>query len=56
MVRARPGAELLQKCEEPLRPDQSKPLHYNLEAIQDTAQKFRECAARQAKLVDWFKD
>lgn len=39
-----------------MRPDPSKPLHFNLEAVQDTAQKFRECAARQARLVEWFND
>lgn len=37
-----------------MRPDLSKPLQYNLEAVQDIAQKFRECAARQSTLVDWF--
>jgi hypothetical protein len=37
-----------------MRPDPSKPLAWNLEAGVDLAQKFRECSARQAKLVDWF--
>lgn len=54
MVVARPGPELLQKCAEPMRPDLSKSIPQNAEALVDLAEKFRDCAARHAQLVDWF--
>lgn len=50
----RPGPELLRKCEDPLLPDPAKSIEQNGEAFADLAQKFRECQARQGKLVDWF--
>lgn|GEM_PF-1055699 len=53
-VKVRPGPELLQKCEQPVRPDARKSIVQNAEALADLALKFRECAARQAKLVEWF--
>lgn len=55
MVVARPGPELLQKCAEPMRTDPAKSIPQNAEALVDLAEKFRECAARQARLVDWFE-
>lgn len=53
-VPVKPGADLLKKCDDPLLPDVSKPVEQNGEALQDLALKFRECKARQSKLVDWF--
>jgi hypothetical protein len=52
--KVKPEAGLLQLCEEPVRPDPSKSLNDNGEALADLAIKFRECSARQAKLVGWF--
>ena len=53
-VPVKPGADLLKKCTPPLLPDQAKSIEQNAEALADLAEKFRECSARQAKLVDWF--
>jgi hypothetical protein len=39
---------------EPQRPDPNKSINDNGEALADLAVKFRECSARQAKLVGWF--
>lgn len=50
----KPGPELLRKCEAPMLPDPSRSIEQNGEALIDLAEKFRECQARQAKLVDWF--
>jgi len=54
VTKVRPEAGLLQLCDEPMRPDQSKTLNENGEALADLAMKFRECAARHARLVGWF--
>ena len=54
VTKAKPEAALLQLCEEPQRPDPSKSLDDNGDALADLALKFRECSARQAKLVGWF--
>jgi hypothetical protein len=43
-----------QSCEESQRPDSNKALNDNGEALADLVVKFRECSARQAKLVGWF--
>ncbi len=56
VVQPKPGPELLKKCDKPMLPDPSKSIEQNGEAFADLAQKFRECEARQGKLVDWFKD
>jgi hypothetical protein len=53
-VPVKPGPELLKKCEKPMLPDAAKSVEQNGEALQDLALKFRECEARQSKLVDWF--
>lgn len=54
MTKVKPEAGLLQLCEEPARPDPAKSLNDNGEALADLAVKFRECSARQARLVGWF--
>lgn len=56
VVQPKPGPELLKKCDKPMLPDPSKSIEQNGEAFADLAQKFRECEARQSKLVDWFAD
>jgi len=53
-IKVRPGPELLQKCAQPMLPDPARPIVYNSEALVDLAEKFAECQARQARLVDWF--
>lgn len=53
-VPVKPGPELLRKCERPLSPDPAKTVEQNAEALADLALKFRECEARQGRLVDWF--
>ncbi len=53
-VPVKPGADLLKTCDDPMLPDPAKPIEANGEALQDLALKFRECKARQAKLVEWF--
>lgn len=55
MTRVKPGPELLRKCDRPMQPDPSKGVAYNGEVMIDIAAKGEECAARQAKLVDWFE-
>ncbi len=35
-------------------PDPARTIEQNGEAFADLAVKFRECQARQAKLVEWF--
>ena len=52
--KVKPEAGLLQLCQEPQRPDPNKSLNDNGEALADLAIKFRECSARQARLVGWF--
>lgn len=37
-----------------MRPDPAASYEKNREAMIDVAQKFRECATRQSKLVGWF--
>lgn len=37
-----------------MRPDPAKTVEQNGEALEDLAEKFRECSSRQSKLVDWF--
>jgi hypothetical protein len=54
VTKVKPDQSLLQLCDEPLRPDPDKSLDDNGEALADLAIKFRECSARQAKLVGWF--
>lgn len=56
VTKVKPGAGLLQLCEEPMRPDLSKDLNANGEAFADLAQKFRDCSARHAQLVGWFDE
>lgn len=53
-IKVKPEAVLLELCQEPQRPDPSKSLDDNGDALADLAIKFRECSARQAKLVGWF--
>jgi hypothetical protein len=53
-TKVRPDASLLLLCDEPVRPDPAKTLNENGEAFVDLAVKFRECAARQRRLVEWF--
>ena len=54
-VKVKPGADLLMKCTKSLVPDPTKTVEQNGEALADLAEKFRECEARQSKLVDWFE-
>jgi hypothetical protein len=54
VTKVRPEAALLELCQEPQRPDPSRSLDDNGDALADLAIKFRECSARQAKLVGWF--
>jgi hypothetical protein len=56
VTKARPGPELLVRCEQPLQASPEKTVEQNAEALVDLALKFRECEARQAKLVGWFGD
>lgn len=44
------------RCETPLQPAPDKSVEANAEAGIDLALKFRECQARQGKLIDWFGD
>lgn len=53
-VQVKPGPELLRKCETPMLPDAAKSIEQNGEALADLAVKFRDCQARQARLVEWF--
>lgn len=46
---------LLKKCEPPaVRLDETKSLDDNGPALADLARAFKECQARQGRLVDWF--
>lgn len=52
--KVRPDSGLLVPCDEPMKPDRTKSINANGEALADLAQKFRDCTAKHQALLNWF--